>query len=218
MRRIAVVAVALLVSLVTAQIQVTAQGGPPIKPLNHQPPLLVYSAFSSPKLTQGPHGSYQSLDYALSTGADTLYWDTNPSVGGALTQPQGPFQLWNSNAGPNGNGIGADGRCIDPVSTGTLYSTAHTERMARIVATYEQQNFTNEYWHMGTVSANGNYPDGSSFGTQASFTSGCKYYSWGQLATTGPHIHHYWASPTTCWYPAVGSFGLIYCSWTPLDP
>lgn len=218
MRRTSILLVALTFTWVSATSDAIANEDPPITPLTHQTPLLVYSAFNSPTLTQGPHGSYESLDYRISSGADTLYWDNNLSLSGSLTQPSGPYQLWHSNAGPNGNGTDSQGKCLNSVLTDSLYATAHVERVARIVTTYEQQNFTVEYWHMGTVSSNGSYADGASFGTQASFASSCRFYSWGQLATTGPHIHHYWANPTTCHYPSVGNSGQIYCSWTPLDP
>lgn len=135
------------------------------------------------------HGDWLSLDYAASTGADTLYWSNNKALTGTAAQLAGPLPLYTV----------TDAGC--PERSTNFAQFSHNEYAVRITVTHTDGvgnvwTFTNDYWHMGTIST-GTKVNGASFGTQATHPiSGCKYYylpgtaDHGKLASTAPHIHH----------------------------
>lgn len=172
--------------------------GPPLQPMTHDQ-FKTWGAISGASLTSGPHcpGTvWLCLDYAKSQSADTLYWSNNKALSGTVTS-LGPYALYQGkDAGGNVIYPDSQGRCPDPIPTGgSLGTFSHNEVAAHVESTYtdligSQWTFVNEYWHMGSVST-GTKANGDSIGAQATHPiGGCKYYSWGQLASTGPHIHH----------------------------
>jgi hypothetical protein len=177
-------------------------------PYSHDP-FTVAAATSGAGLTRGPHENWLSLDYAATSGADTLVWSNNKGVSGNAVF-LGTYPVWTVTNG-----------CPDYSTSFSQFS--HNEYAIRITATWTDGvgnlwTFQNENWHMGSYST-GTKASGASFGTQATHPiGGCKYYYapgqsyHGVLATTGPHIHHY-AWPNTTTYQT----GPIKMIWTMLS-
>lgn len=170
-----------------------AMKGPPMTPMSHDA-LKVDAAVPGASVTTGPHENWLSIDYAASTGADTLYWSNNKGASGTATS-LGSYPLYTVTNG-----------C--PGFSTSFASYSHTEYAVKILATVydglgSPWTIENQYWHLGSYST-GTKANGASFGTQATHPiGGCKYYYapgtgyHGNLASTGPHIHHYAVSTAT---------------------
>lgn len=164
------------------------KGNSNLQPMTHDP-FKVDGAVSGASITQGPHGDSLSLDYAYSSGADTLVWSNNRALTGSASQLGGTFSMYTT----------SDAGC--PSSTTNFAQFSHYEYAVRITVSFTDDvgnlwTVTNDYWHMGSIST-GSKTSGSSFGTQAAHPiSGCKYYYapgtnyHGRLGSTGAHIHH----------------------------
>jgi hypothetical protein len=168
-----------------------------------------WGAISGATLTSGPHcpgTRWLCIDYAKSQSADTLFWSNNKGLSGTVTQ-LGPYPL---SQGRDSSGNVLFPPCPNNIPPGgSLGNFSHNEVAAHVESTYtdglgQVWTFINEYWHMGSVST-GSKANGASIGAQATHPiGGCKFYSWGELASTGPHIHHQgWDATTYSDSPAI---------------
>ncbi len=179
---------------------------PPLEPKTHDQ-FKVDGAISGASIQgDGPHGDWLSLDYKTSNSADTLYWSNNKALSGSAAS-LGTYDLRTAKDPNTGQVYYPNPTC--PVNSTNFDQFSHYEQAVGVTANYTDGlgtpwTFVNQYWHMQTIST-GTKANGASIGTQYPThpIGGCKFYyapgtGWhGNLASTGPHIHHYAQNAST---------------------